>query len=245
MRLMCRDVDIVHRPDSQLVDADYWSHLGIDVDFYPLFRDYLQYKMELRKSHAAPTDLPMHPVNMPYYRGPLVQPVTKTSKAADALHIQSLLTDIFILSCTGNTLLSNVLIRFGHAVPSSCRSTVPPCALLNLEFASYAFQAMYFCWAVYSFSNGHFSSTIQSQHLPFHISLVCDTSDARCLLFAEFLPDAKVFSSGNDFLHHVWASGETSIVHGYLINSYWFLTSKVTTAFWKLRLAIITQSCLI
>jgi hypothetical protein len=75
--------------------------------------------------------------------------------------------------------------------------------------------------------------------------LACDTFDARRSLFAEFLPDAKVFSSGNDFLHHIRASGETSIIHSYLINSYCFLTSKVTTAFWKLQLAIIMQLCLI
>jgi hypothetical protein len=125
----------------------------VGVDFDPLFHDYLQYTVELRKSHAAMTNLPMCPVNMPYYCGPRAQPVTKTSKAADALHIQSLLNDIVILSCTRNTLLSNVPIDFGHAVPPSCRSTVPPRALLNLEFASYTFQAMYFCWAVYLFSN--------------------------------------------------------------------------------------------
>ncbi len=45
---------------------------------------------------------------------------------------------------------------------------------------------MYFCWAVYLFSNWYFSSTIQSQHLPFRISLVCYTSNAGGLLFAEF-----------------------------------------------------------
>jgi hypothetical protein len=201
--------------------------------------------MELRKSHAAPADLPMRPVNMPYYRGPCVQPVTKTSKAADVLHIQSLLTDIVISSCTGNTLLSNVPICFDHVVSPSCRSTAPPHALLISEFATYAFQAMYFCWAVYLFSNGHISSSIQSQHLPFNISLVCDTCDAGRLLFAEFLPDAKVFSSGNDFLHNIRASGETSIVHCYLIISYSFLTSNITTAFWKVQLAIIMQLRLI
>ncbi len=73
---------------------------------------------------------------------------------------------------------------------------------------------------------------IQSQNLSFHISLACDTYNAGHLLFAEFAPDAN-FSSGNDFLHHVRASGETNIIHSYLINSYCFLTSEVTTAFWK------------
>jgi hypothetical protein len=41
MHLMCWDVDIIHKPDSQLVDASYWSHLGVDCDFNPLFHDYL------------------------------------------------------------------------------------------------------------------------------------------------------------------------------------------------------------
>ncbi len=104
---------------------------------------------------------------------------------------------------------------------------------------------MYFCWAVYSFSNGHFSLTIQSQNLPFHIGLACNTSEAGRSLFVKFAPSARVFGSGNDLLHHIRASGETSVIHGYLINSYRFLTSNVTAAFWKLQLAIITQLCLI
>jgi hypothetical protein len=105
---------------------------------------------------------------------------------------------------------------------------------------------MSFCWAVYSFSNGHFSSTIQSQNLPFHIlRLTCDTSDAGCSLFAEFAPGATVFRSCNDFLQHIRASGKTSVIHGYLINSYRFLTSEVTTGFWKLQLAIIMHLRLI
>jgi hypothetical protein len=37
MHLMCWDVDIVHRPDTELIDADYWSRLGVDLDFDPLF----------------------------------------------------------------------------------------------------------------------------------------------------------------------------------------------------------------
>jgi hypothetical protein len=171
--------------------------------------------------------------------------VTKISKAFNALHIQSLLTDIVVLSYSGSTFLSNITVWFGHGAPSSRRSTAPPRSLLNLEFGSNSFQAMYFNWAIYSFSNGHFSSTIQPRHLPFHISLACDTSKAGRSLFAEFMPDAKVFSSGNNFLQHIRASGETSFIHNYLINSYPFLTSKVTTLFWKQQLAIVTQLRLI
>jgi hypothetical protein len=31
MRFICWDMDIVHRNDTFLVDADYWSRLGVDV----------------------------------------------------------------------------------------------------------------------------------------------------------------------------------------------------------------------
>jgi hypothetical protein len=146
---------------------------------------------------------------------------------------------------TGGTVLVNVPVRFGHATTPPHTLTAPTHALLNSEFASYAFQAMYFCWAVYSFSNGHFSLTIQSQNLPFHIGLAWDTSKAGRSLFAEFAPSARVFGSGNDLLHYIRASGETSVIHGYLINSYCFLTSNVTSAFWKLQLAIVVQLRLI
>jgi hypothetical protein len=50
-----------------------------------------------------------------------------------------------------------------------------------------------------------------------------------------------VFGSGNKLLNHIWASGETSPIHGYLINSYQFQTSEVMSSFWKLQLLIIAQ----
>ena len=80
---MCWDVDIVHRPDTDLIDADYWSRLGVDIDFDPLFRDYLKYTRQLCHLNPAPTDLPMRPKNMPYYRGPRFQR-TNPSESADA-----------------------------------------------------------------------------------------------------------------------------------------------------------------
>ncbi len=61
MCLMCWDVDIVHWPDSKLIDANYWSCLGANLTFDPLFRKYLQLTHQLRKSNPAPRDLPMHP----------------------------------------------------------------------------------------------------------------------------------------------------------------------------------------
>jgi hypothetical protein len=69
MRLMCWDVDIVHQPDVQLIDANYWSLLGADLNFDPLYLKYLEITGQTRQSNPAPMDLPMCPENMPYYCG--------------------------------------------------------------------------------------------------------------------------------------------------------------------------------
>jgi hypothetical protein len=88
MRLMCWDVDIVHRPDVELVNADYWSRIGMDIVYNPLLCDYMAYTMKTQAAHPPPTELPMRPENMPYYRGPrMVQPTPLTAPSADALHI--------------------------------------------------------------------------------------------------------------------------------------------------------------
>ena len=50
MRLMCWDVNIVHRPDVELMNADYWLQLGADLNFDPLYRN-LHVKKD---SHTLP-----------------------------------------------------------------------------------------------------------------------------------------------------------------------------------------------
>ena len=109
---MCWDSDIVHRPDTELVDADYWSRLGVDLNFDPLFRKYLQLNHHLQKSKPAPIDLPMRPENMPYYRGPFIQKLTPETESEDTLYIQSLLSDLVVLDGRGHTILSNHPFRF-------------------------------------------------------------------------------------------------------------------------------------
>jgi len=245
MRLMCWDVDIVHRPDTELVDADYWSRLGVDLDFDPLLCRYLAYTLERRKSNPPPTKLPMRPKNMPYYRGPRLQDPSGLAASADTHHIQSLISNIVSSASCGHTHLSIVPIRFGeftgaHPWPRQAART-----LLNSEFASYALQAQRFDWVVYFFSNRHFSLTILPHILLFNICLACNPYESGRALFQEFATSAKVLNSGNDLLNHICALGDTSIIHGYLVNSYRFQTSEVTTSFWKLQLSIIAQLRLI
>jgi hypothetical protein len=183
--------------------------------------------------------------NMPYYHGPQIQEPIGTTVPANALHIQSLITDIVSSDGHGHTHLSNIPVCFGKFDGASPKLKQVARTLLNSEFACYAQQAQQFDWAVYSFSNGHFLSAIQSRNLPFRICLACNPYESGRSLFHEFAASAKVFNSGNDLLNHICGSGDTSVIHGYLINSYRFQTSKVTTSFWKLQLSIIAQLCLI
>ncbi len=63
---------------------------------------------------SAPTELPMLPQNMPYYRGPRValQPES-TPSDADATYCRSLLSSIVQGNTGGMSHLSNILVRFG------------------------------------------------------------------------------------------------------------------------------------
>ena len=97
---MCWNVDVVHRPDTELLDADYWSRLGVDLQYDPLYVQYLAQTRQLCHANPPPVDLPnMLPKNMPYYRGPRVK-LPPDKAAMEASHIQTLLTEI-VTNCSG------------------------------------------------------------------------------------------------------------------------------------------------
>jgi hypothetical protein len=171
MRLMWWDVDIVYRNNSYIKDADYWSQLGADLCFNPLFKTYLDLNRSLCLESPAPSSILMKPKNMPYYHGPPIMPSTDTDDTSDAAHCQAIVSPIMIKNCHGLCHLSNVPIQFGN-----CRKVTPPNARLlhNDKFPCYAQKVLQFSWAVYSFQAGHFASTTQSPNLPFHISLAHD-----------------------------------------------------------------------
>ncbi len=216
MRLMCWDINIVHQPKTELVDANYWLRLGVDLDFDPLLHGYLVYALECRQSNPPPTELPMRPENMPYYHGPQIQEPSETAASANALHIQSFISNIVSSFSCGHTHLSNVPICFGEFNGAHPRPRQAARTPFNLEFSSYALQAQQFDWAVYSFSNGHFLSTILSHNLSFNICLACNPYELGQALFQEFANSAKVLNLGNDLLNHIRVSGNTSVIHGYL-----------------------------
>ena len=59
-------VDIVHRNNEWLIDADYFSRCRANLWFDPLLVEYDAYAATLRKLHAPPIG-PLQPENMPGY----------------------------------------------------------------------------------------------------------------------------------------------------------------------------------
>jgi hypothetical protein len=139
---------------------------------------------------------------MPYYRGPCFQQLTANTDTANTLHIQGLWTDIVMSTGWGYTHLSNVSAQFGEMM-SSVHAAPHSCSLMKSEVMQYTHQTMHFNWAVYSFLNGQFSLSIESQGLPFTICLACITTKSGCSLFHEFANKAVVFNSGHDLLNYI------------------------------------------
>ena len=110
MRLMCWDDNIVYQPDTELVDSDYWSRIGVDFEYDPLYAQYLQQTRQLRKLH--PVTVPMLPENMPYYRGLQFQPPADAA-AVEASHAQTLLTATVTPVSVSHNTLCIMRIRFG------------------------------------------------------------------------------------------------------------------------------------
>jgi hypothetical protein len=201
--------------------------------------------MKTQAANPPPMELSMHPENIPYCQGPRFQATASLPDNPDKLHIQTLLTNIIVHWDLGHTHLSHVPVKFGRLSDDGSVTKLGARALLNSKFVQYARQVMGFNWVVHSFSNRHFSITIATRNLPFRITLACDPYKSGRVLFQEFAPDACIFSSSNDLLNHTCASGQTLVISGYLIISYWLCTSSVTTSFWKLQLSILAELCLI
>jgi hypothetical protein len=141
-----------------------------------------------------------------------VEPRSESEKRTVQENNPSALVD----NCHGLCHLSNIPVRFGklgRLTSSTFRS------LHNDKFPCYAMQVLQFSWAIYSFQGGHFASTIQSQNLPFHVKLAWDPFESGRSLFQEFTSCRQTFSTANEMLHYIQSSGDTSLVHGYMIHS--------------------------
>jgi hypothetical protein len=222
-----------------MTDAHYWSCLGEDICYDPLFKSYLDFDCGLHETFPAPADLPMLPENMPYYRGPRVVPPSPTDEpTTDTHHCQSRLSQVLVHNSNGLSHLSVNPVTFGEF------GTVTPLdshASTNHEFPCYAQQVLHFSWAVYSFGGGHFAPPISTRSLPLCVKLACDQYNFGHALFREFTQCTQIFEHGKDLLHNIHSSGNCSQIHGYLIHSLWFWDSDTTLLFWQLQTSIVAE----
>ena len=236
MRLMCWDMDIIHRSGPSLGDADYWSRLGVDVCFDPLLRDYVQRIQQLRQEFPAPTTMPMQPENMPGFRGPRL-PKQPHAAPTDASAMTAL-SDIFNHNCHGHVFIENVPVVFERSNFNCVHNSF---ALHNDHLPIAARHFSQFDWVVYGFNNGHFINSIRKRDLPFNVVLACDPHEPGRALFREFTNCTFILQSLRHLLDHVRSAPSTSVVNGYLLHSPRFLTIDSTRNFWKMQASVITQ----
>jgi hypothetical protein len=80
-------MDIEHRNDIFLSDADYWSRLGVDLCFNPLLKTYIKQVNLFCQRSPSLTALPPSPENMPYFRGPrLPKEATTPADSQNLVH---------------------------------------------------------------------------------------------------------------------------------------------------------------
>jgi hypothetical protein len=114
MHLMCWDVNIIYQNDQYLMNTDYWSQLGANLYFNPLFKTYLELTWSFCLENPAPSSLPMKPKNFPYYHGPHVITSNETADSSNTAHSQAILSMVMINNYHGLCHLSSVPIKFGN-----------------------------------------------------------------------------------------------------------------------------------
>jgi hypothetical protein len=243
MRFMCWDMDIVYRNNNFLANADYCSRLGTNLCYNPLLRTYIQQVHAIKLRNPSPTDLPMLPENMPYYHGHCVR---NDNGSSDATASTADVCTPPICNETGLQHLAIWPVFFGlnPGVPSfTINPTVRAQTLYNFDLTSAAGLLSCYDWAIYGFNSGHFLSTIRKMNLPFNVVLACDPFANGRTLFQEFTHCSTIFSGAPVLLDHVWGSGLTSQLMGYLIHSHCYTSSKPTSPFWELQASIVMQLC--
>jgi hypothetical protein len=106
MGLMGWEVHIVYRNNHYITDADYWSHLGIDLCFDLLFKTYIDLTHTLCLKNPPSTSFPMKPENMPYYREPRLLPASEDNQNTEVMYCQ--------------TIVSTVMVDNSHGLNTKC-----------------------------------------------------------------------------------------------------------------------------
>ena len=238
MRLMCWDMDIEHRNAHHLMDADYWSRLGVDLCYDPLLKDYIQQAQSLRKANPPPLALPMQPENMPYWRAKRGPTLRDSCPTAPDVRAHAIVATIIAGNSNGVQHLANWPVHIGH---SPTATNLNARALYNDDIPLAARMLARFDSVIYGFNSGHFQNSIAAKNLAFNIVLASDPYAHNRALFKEFTKCPTILSGAKELLDHIRGSDERSQIHGYYAHSHRYASSEPTRKFWAMQHAIITQ----
>jgi hypothetical protein len=103
----------------------------------------------------------------------------------------------------------------------------------------------HFNWVIYSFNSGLFLSTISKSSLPFKVVLAFNPFVHDCALFSKLSECKLIMNSAPEMLDHIWGSGITSKLAGYIIHSHRYTSTESTSRFWNIQSNIVRQLCII
>eukprot|EP00984_Skeletonema_dohrnii_P006306 scaffold2258_cov84-Skeletonema_dohrnii-CCMP3373.AAC.7 len=264
MQLLLWNMDIVHRNNKWLVDADFFSRCGEALCYDPLWRDYVGRTGDLLRRHTPATG-PMLPENMPGYRRPRITPSATVPEPP--INHGTLLSGIllgetfpqpfdeetFSVSMDGSSDLlhecqnNELMIRSIHhcAVAFSALDVPPTTAHLpqfhNHHLPVIAHSLVTFKWALYGFNSGHFFHISRAHAIPFDVVLAADsTAQGRALLKSIGGCD-NVLNGAKELHSYVASSKASSPVNGYMIHSRHISSRRNVIIFWSTHLKIIEQ----
>jgi hypothetical protein len=195
-------MEIEHRNNHFLTDTDYWSHLGANLCFDPLLKEYIKQVNAMRQHNPSPTALPPAPENMPYFWGPRL-PAMPPPPAPDTYGNSSQEIPACVATSSlpggapivGLQHLLNYPVCFGTSTQSVDECTSPVRFLYNSDVTLAAIIFAKFDWAVYSFNSGHFASTFKEHKLPFNVVLACNPFANKWALFKDVCTCPMILSS--------------------------------------------------
>jgi hypothetical protein len=137
--MMGWDIDIVHQNNHSITGTNYWSCLGTNLCFSPLFKTYLNPTRTLCLKNPPSKSFPMKPENMAYYRGPQVLPANEDYQNTMAAHYQTIVSTVMVDNIHGLCHLSNIPVQFRDFGNGTLLTL---CPLHNNKFPCYAQQIL-------------------------------------------------------------------------------------------------------
>jgi hypothetical protein len=230
---------VEHQNDHCLTNADYFLHVGADLCYDPLLQNYIQQVAALQRRSPAPTKVPIAPEHQPYFCGPCVNVPRKPVPPLPATQPSPNRGSVAV-TCGLQHLLTWP-VSFGQVSPGDCCDLGSSQCLYNSKLTRTANMLAHFNWPIYGFNSRHFVSAISKHSMPFCVVLAYNLYSNGRDLFQSMTLCKHVLDGASLLLDHIWRSGITSKLTGYIIHLQQQSSTEPTKQFWDIQSQIITQ----